>query len=81
MLFLTPRIDDDSQSFLDYAGDGRQLVESLGSPLNVVFPERVAANVDSFRAGRTGNESSQPFRRARGKPAGRAGHPGEAPWR
>jgi diaminopimelate decarboxylase len=49
MLFLTPRIDDDLQSFFDYRGLVRQLVESLGSPLNVVFPERVAANVDSFR--------------------------------
>ncbi|NMO53972.1 Y4yA family PLP-dependent enzyme [Actinoplanes sp. TBRC 11911] len=49
MLFLTPRIDDETQSFLECDGLARQLVESLGSPLNVVFPERAEANVRAFR--------------------------------
>jgi diaminopimelate decarboxylase len=49
MLSLTPRIDDGTQSFLEWVDLARQLVESLGSPLNVVFPERAEANVQAFR--------------------------------
>ena len=49
-LYLTPRIDPVMRSVLDDGDLLRQLVDGLGSPLNVVLPERVAANVEAFRA-------------------------------
>jgi diaminopimelate decarboxylase len=49
MLHLTPRIDADVQSLLDADDLLKQLVDGLGSPLNVVLPHRVAVNVAAFR--------------------------------
>ncbi|MEU8240201.1 Y4yA family PLP-dependent enzyme [Actinoplanes missouriensis] len=50
MLFLKPRIDPLTQSVLDDGELLTQLVAGLGSPLNVVLPQRVPENVAAFRA-------------------------------
>lgn len=50
MLFLHPHVDPVVQSVLDDPGLLDDLVEGLGSPLNVLLPQRLAANVDAFRA-------------------------------
>ncbi|MBM2617062.1 alanine racemase [Actinoplanes sp. LDG1-06] len=47
---LTPRIEPDTQSVLAEEALLRQLVDGLGSPLNVVLPDALAANVEAFRA-------------------------------
>ena len=52
MLSLVPRIDQLTQSVLDDGELLRQLVDGLGSPVNVVLPQRVHANVAVFRAAR-----------------------------
>lgn len=49
-LRLDPRTDAPTDAVLADAGLLRTLVDALGSPLNVVFPERIAANVSAFRA-------------------------------
>ncbi|MBB2941226.1 diaminopimelate decarboxylase [Actinoplanes lutulentus] len=49
MLYLKPRIDPLTQSVLDDGALLGRLVDGLGSPLNVVLPQRVGANVAAFR--------------------------------
>jgi diaminopimelate decarboxylase len=49
MLFLKPRIDPLTQSVLDDGASLGRLVDALGSPLNLVLPQRAAANVTAFR--------------------------------
>ncbi|GAA1611569.1 alanine racemase [Actinoplanes couchii] len=50
MLPLTPRIGPVTQSLLAEGDLLRQLVTGLGSPVNVVLPQAVHANVAAFRA-------------------------------
>jgi diaminopimelate decarboxylase len=47
---LSPLIDPPTQSLLAENFLLEQLVSSLGSPLNIVLPQRVAGNVAGFRA-------------------------------
>ncbi|WP_250000149.1 Y4yA family PLP-dependent enzyme [Actinoplanes sp. M2I2] len=49
-LLLTPRIEPITQSVLDASALLRQLADGLGSPLNIVVPEALDANVEAFRA-------------------------------
>ncbi|BBH67359.1 diaminopimelate decarboxylase [Actinoplanes sp. OR16] len=49
MLFLKPRIDPLTQSVLDDGELLGRLVDGLGSPLNVVLPQRAGENVARFR--------------------------------
>ncbi|MEV4343645.1 Y4yA family PLP-dependent enzyme [Actinoplanes sp. NPDC049596] len=48
-LYLTPRIEPPVQSVLDQDELLRQLVNGLGSPLNIVLPDLLEANVEAFR--------------------------------
>ncbi|MFF5082108.1 Y4yA family PLP-dependent enzyme [Actinoplanes sp. NPDC000266] len=48
-LYLTPRIEPVARSVLDEGELLRQLVDGLGSPLNIVLPDLLEANVESFR--------------------------------
>ncbi|WP_127498922.1 alanine racemase [Actinoplanes solisilvae] len=49
-LQLTPKIDPITQSVLAEDAVLRQLVDGLGSPLNIVLPEALDTNVEAFRA-------------------------------
>ncbi|RMI41320.1 alanine racemase [Streptomyces triticirhizae] len=49
-LFLEPRLEPPLRELLDDPGHLHDLVEALGSPLHLVLPEVVAANVAAFRA-------------------------------
>lgn len=49
MLFLTPRTGPLTQAVLDQSELLRQLVDGLGSPVGVVLPQAVHANVAAFR--------------------------------
>ncbi|MBB4696268.1 Y4yA family PLP-dependent enzyme [Paractinoplanes abujensis] len=49
-LELTPRIEPVIQSVLAEDALLHQLADGLGSPLNIVLPDALAANVESFRA-------------------------------
>ncbi|KUL29254.1 type III PLP-dependent enzyme domain-containing protein [Actinoplanes awajinensis] len=49
MLSLTPRIDTNLQSLLDDHEFLAELLDALGSPLNLVLPRQLAANVAAFR--------------------------------
>ncbi|MBU2663413.1 Y4yA family PLP-dependent enzyme [Actinoplanes bogorensis] len=49
-LTLTPRIEPSLQSVLDETELLHQLADGLGSPLNIVLPGALAANVEAFRA-------------------------------
>ncbi|MBG0561533.1 Y4yA family PLP-dependent enzyme [Actinoplanes aureus] len=46
---LQPRVDGDLGSLLDSAAFLHQIVDALGSPLNVVLPDQLARNVQGFR--------------------------------
>ncbi|MEV0900038.1 Y4yA family PLP-dependent enzyme [Actinoplanes sp. NPDC049802] len=48
--YLQPRVDGDLRSILDGHDRLHQMVDALGSPLNLVLPDRLAANVRDFRA-------------------------------
>jgi diaminopimelate decarboxylase len=48
-LYLSPRIGDILRAALDQRNLLGQLVDALGSPLNVVLPEQLADNEDGFR--------------------------------
>jgi diaminopimelate decarboxylase len=47
---LAPRVDETLRSALDQTHLLHDLVAALGSPLNLVLPERIAENVAAFRA-------------------------------
>ncbi|MEY9944928.1 Y4yA family PLP-dependent enzyme [Kitasatospora sp. GAS1066B] len=49
-LYLEPRLEPRLRSVLESADFLHTLVDALGSPLNVVLPEQIAANVARFRA-------------------------------
>ncbi|MET7575245.1 Y4yA family PLP-dependent enzyme [Streptomyces sp. NPDC005492] len=50
-LYLRPRLEPPLSSLLDDARPLlRSLVDALGSPLNVLLPERIAENAERFRA-------------------------------
>ncbi|MFH9818047.1 Y4yA family PLP-dependent enzyme [Streptomyces sp. NPDC017230] len=49
-LYLRPRVDQPLASLLGAAPFLHSLVDALGSPLNVLLPETVAANAERFRA-------------------------------
>ncbi len=49
-LYLTARTEGQLRDLLTQADLLHTLVRSLGSPLNVVLPERIAANAEAFRA-------------------------------
>ncbi|AQS71418.1 Y4yA family PLP-dependent enzyme [Streptomyces pactum] len=49
-LYLRPRVDQPLASLLGAAPFLHSLADALGSPLNVLLPETVAANVERFRA-------------------------------
>ena len=49
-LLLTPRIEPITQSALAATTLLRQLVNGLGSPLNIVLPQALDANLEAFRA-------------------------------
>src|SRR5688572_1926946 len=46
---LQPRVDGYLGSLLDNAAFLHQIVDALGSPLNVVLPDQLARNVQGFR--------------------------------
>ncbi|WP_229075790.1 Y4yA family PLP-dependent enzyme [Actinoplanes sp. DH11] len=48
--YLQPRVEDDLRSLLDEHALLHQLVDGLGSPLNLVLPDRLVRNVAAFRA-------------------------------
>ncbi|MEZ0091983.1 Y4yA family PLP-dependent enzyme [Streptacidiphilus sp. EB129] len=61
-LYLEPRLEPPLASLLESAEFLHMLVDALGSPLNIVLPDRIAANVESFRAvRRRHNLSGQVF--------------------
>ena len=47
--YLQPRLEGDLRSVLEDPDLARQLIDALGSPLNLVLPEQVARNLQSFR--------------------------------
>jgi diaminopimelate decarboxylase len=47
--YLRPRVEDDLRSVLERQDMLRALIGALGSPLNVVLPDRLASNVDALR--------------------------------
>jgi diaminopimelate decarboxylase len=47
--YLRPRVDGDLESLLDDPAWLHQLVDALGSPVNVVLPEQATRNVRQFR--------------------------------
>jgi diaminopimelate decarboxylase len=47
-LKLTPKIHPQLQRFLEASGKVRELVDALGSPLNVLFPQRLKGNMSEF---------------------------------
>ncbi|SOD62963.1 diaminopimelate decarboxylase [Streptomyces zhaozhouensis] len=49
-LFLEPRLEPPLRALLAAPDLLHELVDALGSPLNVVLPEVVASNVEAFRA-------------------------------
>lgn len=49
-LYLEPRLEQPLASLLESAAFLHTLVDALGSPLNVVLPERIAENVERFRS-------------------------------
>ncbi|GHJ35167.1 Y4yA family PLP-dependent enzyme [Streptomyces sp. TS71-3] len=49
-LYLLPRLEPPLSSLLDAGEFLHPLVDALGSPLNVLLPERIAENVRRFRA-------------------------------
>ncbi|WP_340375246.1 Y4yA family PLP-dependent enzyme [Streptomyces sp. SS7] len=49
-LYLRPRLEPPLSSLLDAGPFLHSLVDALGSPLNVLLPERVAENAERFRA-------------------------------
>jgi diaminopimelate decarboxylase len=49
-LYLRPRLEPPLTALLADAPFLHSLVDSLGSPLNVLLPERIAENADRFRA-------------------------------
>ena len=49
-LYLRPRLESPLTSLLDEAPFLHSLVDALGSPLNVLVPERIVENADRFRA-------------------------------
>ncbi|MER7840662.1 Y4yA family PLP-dependent enzyme [Streptomyces sp. NPDC096040] len=49
-LYLRPRLEPPLSSLLDAGSLLHSLVDALGSPLNVLLPERIAENADRFQA-------------------------------
>jgi diaminopimelate decarboxylase len=49
-LFLQPRLEPPLSSLLDAAPFLHSLVDALGSPLNVLLPDRIAENAERFHA-------------------------------
>ncbi|MEU2715497.1 Y4yA family PLP-dependent enzyme [Streptomyces sp. NPDC007205] len=49
-LYLAPRLGRGLRSFLESPGLPHLLADGLGSPLDVVVPEQLAANVEQFRS-------------------------------
>ena len=49
-LALKPRVNDHIRRFLENRDLAFQLVEALGSPLNIVFPEVLGENLKEFKA-------------------------------
>ncbi|WP_420707569.1 Y4yA family PLP-dependent enzyme [Streptomyces sp. NRRL S-1022] len=49
-LYLRPRLESPLTSLLDEVPFLHSLVDALGSPLNVLLPERIVENADRFRA-------------------------------
>ncbi|RKN44066.1 Y4yA family PLP-dependent enzyme [Streptomyces hoynatensis] len=49
-LYLRPRLEPPLRSLLDDGSFLHSLVDALGSPLNLLLPERLAANLADFRA-------------------------------
>ncbi|GGN63561.1 diaminopimelate decarboxylase [Actinoplanes lobatus] len=46
--YLQPRVDGDLRSILDSHDTLHRMLDTLGSPLNLVLPDRLAANVRDF---------------------------------
>ncbi|CAM5263440.1 Diaminopimelate decarboxylase [Streptomyces glaucescens] len=57
-LYLEPRLGSRLGSLLASPDVLHPLVDALGSPLNVVIPEQIAANAERFRAVYTGHHLS-----------------------
>ncbi|MFI6033476.1 Y4yA family PLP-dependent enzyme [Streptomyces sp. NPDC051315] len=49
-LYLAPRLGEALRSLLESPGLVHTLTDALGSPLNVVVPDQLAANVERFRS-------------------------------
>ncbi|MBM9506200.1 Y4yA family PLP-dependent enzyme [Actinacidiphila acididurans] len=49
-LYLEPRLEEPLRSLLESPGLLHTLTNALGSPLNVLLPDRIAANVERFRS-------------------------------
>ncbi|MFL4905754.1 Y4yA family PLP-dependent enzyme [Streptomyces sp. MMS24-I2-30] len=49
-LYLVPRLGERLSSLLDSPGLLHTLVDALGSPLNVVVPDQLSANLEQFRS-------------------------------
>ncbi|MFE9608032.1 alanine racemase [Streptomyces sp. NPDC006012] len=49
-LYLAPRLGERLSSLLDSPGLLHTLVDALGSPLNVVVPDQLSANLEQFRS-------------------------------
>lgn len=49
-LYLEPHLSSDTAALLEESDFLHSLLSSLGSPLNIVLPEQIAANLEDFRA-------------------------------